>query len=65
MPDGTPYGTVVGVYDYGAGFVCDIEKLNKKIEMLPLDSRFIQMGENNQLVVQPFEFTEVKPVKES
>lgn len=65
-PAGKPYGVVVGVYDYGAGFVCDIEKAtNKKIEMLPLKPEFLAHSQDgSQLVVQQFEFFEVPPQKD-
>lgn len=62
---GKPYGTVVGVYDYGAGFVCDIEKINKKIEMLPLKPEFLApSNDGHSLIVQEFEFFEVPPQKD-
>jgi hypothetical protein len=65
-PAGKLYGTIVAVYDYGAGFVCDIEKAtNKKIEMLPLKPEFlVQSTDGQHLIVQNFEFFEVPPQKE-
>jgi len=61
--EGRPYGEVVGVYEFGAGEVLDIQiHLGKKIVMLPLKDQFLQLSKDgSHLIVQAFEFNEAKP----
>ncbi len=57
LADGKEYGEITAVYDFGAGEVCDILKLNKKIEMLPLSGDFLaQSADKKSMIVQQFEF---------
>ncbi len=41
LPDGTPYGTVSGVYNFGAGDIFDIALAAGGSEMLPLRDEFV------------------------
>jgi hypothetical protein len=62
--DGKAYGKIIAVYDFGAGDVFDIEKPNKKIEMLPLNELYIKLSSDGSFFeLQPFEFTEAKVEK--
>lgn len=64
LADGNEYGEIMAVYDYGAGDVCDILKLNKKTEMLPLSDNFlIQSPDKKSMILQNFEFIIATPEK--
>jgi len=62
LADGKAYGEITGVYDYGAGEVFDITKLNSKVEMLPFKDEFLKLSDDKlHLILQIFEFTEATP----
>ena len=41
LENGKAYGKVIGVYNFGAGDIIEIQLLNEKTEMLPLNDEFI------------------------
>lgn len=62
LENGSPYGRITAAYNFGAGDVVDIEKTNKKTEMLPLKDEFLKISaDRTQAIVQSFEFSEAKP----
>ena len=60
--DGNKYGRVIGVYNFGAGDILDIELTNGKTEMLPLREEFVGDINVNEgsLVVYPPDYVEAK-----
>ena len=62
LQNGALFGTVVGVYDFGAGDVIDIEKKNGKMEMLPLKEPFIEAiyADKGYMVIAAPEYVEAK-----
>lgn len=59
LPNETPYGRVTGVYNFGAGDIVDIELVNGKTEMLPLDEKFVEI-KDGYITVFPPDYTEAK-----
>lgn len=58
--DGNVYGRVIGVYNFGAGDIIDIERQDGSSEMLPFNENFVgdvEVGEGS-LVVYPPEYLE-------
>ena len=58
--DGNVYGRVIGIYNFGAGDILDIELGNGKSEMIPLNDDFVGGVhiEEGYLVVFPPEYVE-------
>jgi len=60
LGDGKPYGKVIGVYNFGAGDIVEIELPSGKTEMLPFKKDFVgevKPGEG-YLIVIPADYTE-------
>ena len=58
--DGTVYGKVIGVYNFGAGDIIEISLANGKTEMLPFKNAFVGdiNVENGTLIVFPPDYAE-------
>lgn len=64
LSDGKLYGRVADVLDLGAGHIVEIVKQNGKIEMFPLEDRFLRLSDDkSHVIIQPFEFVEAQPEK--
>jgi 16S rRNA processing protein RimM len=63
LPDGTPYGAVIAMHDFGAGEIVEIEKTDGKNEMLPLKAPFVLETRKNDksLIVSPPDYIEGTP----
>lgn len=59
LANGTAYGHITDIYNFGAGDVVEIEKTDGSSEMLPLSDDFIRI-ENKKAVVTPPEYLEAK-----
>ncbi|MGE0753869.1 MAG: ribosome maturation factor RimM [Alphaproteobacteria bacterium] len=53
LADGSHYGTVSGIYDFGAGDVLDIKKTDGSEEMLPLTDTFVQLHSDHVVIIPP------------
>lgn len=61
--DGSVYGKIVTVYNFGASDIIEIEKPNGKLEMLPAKEPYLGRvcAEEGYVTVQPPEYVEAKP----
>ena len=55
--DGAAYGTVINVYNFGAGDVIEIRKADSSEEMIPFRDEFIA-EKNDVLIITPPEYLE-------
>ncbi|MDX1974513.1 MAG: ribosome maturation factor RimM [Rickettsiales bacterium] len=53
LKDGSAYGVVVDVANFGAGDVIEIERPDGTLEMLPFDERFVESKDGYVLVHPP------------
>ncbi len=62
LTDGTPYGTTTGLYNFGAGDIVEIEKVDGTSEMLPLNDIFIDITRIKQgiILVHPPEYLDTE-----
>jgi 16S rRNA processing protein RimM len=62
LSNGDFYGMVVGVYNFGAGDIIELELIDKTVEMLPFTDDFV--GEVNTdegfIIIHPPEYLEAK-----
>lgn len=61
--DGTPFGTVRAVFDFGAGDVIELALPDGRVEMLPFTKAVVPVVDlaAGRLVVSPPEVTEARP----
>jgi 16S rRNA processing protein RimM len=61
--DGTPFGTVLALYDFGAGDVLEIRMPDGQTELLPFTRAVVPVVDvkGGRLVVEPPDVVEVKP----
>lgn len=57
--NGTPYGVISAVYNFGAGEVVEIERTDGSQEMLPLQADFVII-KNNIAIITPPEYVEIE-----
>lgn len=62
LEDGSPYGAVTGVYNFGAGDIIDIERMDGLSEMLPFSKEFVGEVKPDEgfLVVFPPDYVEAR-----
>lgn len=65
--DGTPFGTVRAVFDFGAGDVIELALADGRVEMLPFTKAVVPVVDlaAGRLVVSPPEVTEARPPAEA
>lgn len=65
--DGTPFGTVRAVFDFGAGDVIELALSDGRVEMLPFTKAVVPVVDlaAGRLVVSPPEVTEARPPAEA
>lgn len=60
LANGTPYGKITGIHNFGAGDIVDIEKIDGSTEMLPVKKPFVDTAQvkNGFVIIHPPEYIE-------
>ncbi len=61
--DGSVYGKIVALYNFGANDIIEIEKQNGKLEMLPAEEPYLGRVyiEDGYVTIMPPEYVEATP----